>query len=475
MKSVWGNIHKGLIETLPVEVLVLSTFAIVLVALGFWIIYAKGGLGKYRYGTESCLSTDVDELFPKRYAFLDGVRGIAIILVMVFHVWQQSWMWPTFYIGNFEINLNHFAVVGYMGVEALFVLSGFCLFLPFAKACFTKGQFKFPVLDFYKKRLIRILPSYLLSMVMLLAFDKTVYIGTGWTMVKNILSHLMFVSNFSVLNGGSYINAVYWSLAVEIQFYVLFPLIASLMKKWPHITTFAVSMLANSYRAYILVFEPDKLTALFNLLPGMIDMFVLGMYGAWWAMRLRAGTASLENKRRRIHTYIMTSGFVVLTLLLCSIMYWHNGFVYTDTGYTVVSPTQMFQTLIRPTWGIVVVLQMICGVFLINWVEKIFANPFNVFIARISLNLYLWHQWIAVKLRVNNVLYYDAIRYSSNQYDPNWSKNAFWISIILSIFVAFLITYLWDEPLTSALIKRFVKPKDKTMAETQSERVTQLS
>ena len=234
-------------------------------------------------------------------------------------------------------------------------------------------------------------------------------------------------------------------------------------------------MLANSYRAYILVFEPDKLTALFNLLPGMIDMFVLGMYGSWWAMRLRAGTASLENKRRRIHTYIMTSGFVVLTLLLCSIMYWHNGFVYTDTGYTVVSPTQMFQTLIRPTWGMVVVLQMICGVFLINWVEKIFANPFNVFIARISLNLYLWHQWIAVKLRVNNVLYYDAIRYSSNQYDPNWSKNAFWISIILSIFVACLITYLWDEPVTSALIKRFVKPKDKTMAETQSERVTQLS
>lgn len=475
MKSVWNDVHKGLMDTLPVEVVVLSVFAIILVALGFWLIYAKGSLGKYRYGTMTGLPIEADDLFPKRYAFLDGIRGIAIILVMVFHVWQQSWMWPTFYIGNFEIDLNHFAVVGYMGVEALFVLSGFCLFLPFAKACFTKGKFVFPVSDFYKKRLIRILPSYLFSMVILLAFDRAVNIGTGWTMVKNILSHLLFVNNFSVLNGGSYINAVYWSLAVEIQFYLLFPLIASLMKKWPHITTFAVTLLANLYRAYILFVEPTKLSALFNLLPGMIDMFVLGMYGAWWAMRLRAGTARLENKGRRIHTYVMTCGFVVLTLLLCSIMFWHKGFIYTDTGYTVVSPTQMFQTLIRPTWGIVVALQMICGVFLINWVEKIFANPFNVFIARISLNLYLWHQWIAVKLRTNNVLYYDAVRYSANQYDPNWSKNAFWLSIILSIFAAYLITYLWDEPVTSSLIKWFVRPKDKVDDETQPEHVPQLN
>ncbi len=467
MKSVWTNIHRGLIDTLPTEVLILAAIAIVLTAFGVWMIYAKGGLTRYRYGTSTCQSGDVDRLFPKRYAFLDGIRGLSIILVVVFHVWQQSWMWPTFYIGNVEINLNHFAVVGFMGVEALFVLSGFCLFLPYARACFTKGQFNFPILDFYKKRLIRILPSYLLSMFILLAFDRTIYIGTGWTMVKNILSHLLFVTDLGVLNGGSYINTVYWSLAVEMQFYLLFPLIVSMMKKWPHITTSVVCLLANSYRICILAFAPDKLSGLFNLLPGIIDLFVLGMYGSWWAMRLKAGTASLEGKGKRIHTWVMTVGFVVLTLLLCSIMYWHTTFTYTNIGDTMISQNQLFQILIRPIWGIVVVLQMICGVFLIRWVEKVFANPVCAFLARISLNLYLWHQWIAIKLRTDNLLYYDAAIYSSNQFDPNWSKNAFWMSIILSISLASLITCVWDEPVTAALIKRFIKPKDKISSETK--------
>ncbi|MBR5137173.1 MAG: acyltransferase [Clostridia bacterium] len=443
MREYWDSIYKGLLDTKPEEFGFLLTLCIALVSLAMAIVFFNKGLRFYKFGKES-LADPNNEIFSKRYDFLDFIRAIAIIMVMVFHIWQQSWMWPTFYIGDITINLNHFAVAGFMGVEALFVLSGFCLFLPYAKSCFTGKDYKVSPWTFYKKRLLRIVPSYFLSIALLLLFDKTVNIGVGPEFWRNLINHLLFIENLTIQKGCTYINFVYWSLAVEMQFYILFPFIAWLMKRQPHLTTLGFLLVSNVYRANILLNKVDQLSVLFNMLPGMLDLFVLGMYGSWWAMRLKAGTYSFKPGTKLAFKTIMSLGFIAFSAVLSSILYWLMQFNYYNTGFTAVGGNQLFQTLVRPFWGILVMLQMICGVFLFKWIEKIIACKPVKFMARISLNLYLWHQWISVKLRVNNVFHYDILNYEVNQFDPEWGKKAFWGSIVVAIIVAYLFT-LVDE------------------------------
>lgn len=70
---------------------------------------------------------------------LDGVRAISIIIVMIFHFWQQTWIWPTIqtpflsFIGITKISFNHFAQAGYLFVDMMVLISGFLLFLPLAR------------------------------------------------------------------------------------------------------------------------------------------------------------------------------------------------------------------------------------------------------------------------------------------------------------------------------------------------------
>jgi hypothetical protein len=70
---------------------------------------------------------------------VDGLRGIAILLVLLFHYWQLSW-WTIPIPGlPAQYNLEFVQVAGYLGVELFFFISVFCLFYPHAKAMFGTG------------------------------------------------------------------------------------------------------------------------------------------------------------------------------------------------------------------------------------------------------------------------------------------------------------------------------------------------
>ena len=163
---------------------------------------------------------------------IDGLRFIAISTVIFHHLmamflsnsgrspevrttaeWftaaEQSWLVIPAYCGHF-------------GVHLFFVISGFILALPFAKRAFN--QLPAPGLkSYYLRRLTRIEPPYVLCLIVvfLIHWEQT---GEGLQLVPNLIAS-MFYSHGLVYGRESLINGVTWSLEIEIQFYLLTPLL----------------------------------------------------------------------------------------------------------------------------------------------------------------------------------------------------------------------------------------------------------
>ena len=108
---------------------------------------------------------------------LDGIRAYSVLIVAGFHLWQQSWLQNLFpsnllqFMGVRNFSLNWVPRTGYMFVDVMLLLSGFCLFLPYAR------QMTDPLAPepdnlriFFKKRAARILPSYYLCLLLYLIF-----------------------------------------------------------------------------------------------------------------------------------------------------------------------------------------------------------------------------------------------------------------------------------------------------------------
>lgn len=151
---------------------------------------------------------------PNRLVPLDGLRGVAILLVLIYHVWVEV-------SGTARLtgNLFPFSLIyaGNTGVTLFFLLSGFLVSRPFFLAK-KKGQTP-PLRNYLIQRALRILPPYYAVGVF-----GVLYTGQ----LDQWLPTVFFIARGYDL--GSF-SAVWWSLITEVQFYLLLPLIFLLVTK----------------------------------------------------------------------------------------------------------------------------------------------------------------------------------------------------------------------------------------------------
>ena len=157
-------------------------------------------------------------------AGLDGLRAIAALSVFIVHFQQFTAISGA--LGN--IDFARWMINGNTGVALFFTLSGFLLSLPFWRG--LQEDKPVSMRNYFQNRLVRIVPLYYLCFVALLALKG---FSGAEVNFNNIMSHLFFLHNLKDKQVMS-LNPPFWTLAVEMQFYVLLPLLFLLFRKVGH-------------------------------------------------------------------------------------------------------------------------------------------------------------------------------------------------------------------------------------------------
>ncbi len=165
--------------------------------------------------------------------FLDDIRGFAILLVFVFHCLgaafgQYELSWDNWF-RDFSTSTSFLALLpatfGWAGVAIFFVVSGFCIHLSYLQASSKDWR------TFYIRRFFRIYPPYLLALIVFaFVFPRTRLSFHSLSDWAQLGSHLLLLHNFDekLIFG---INPSFWSIAVEAQLYLLYPLLITVAKR----------------------------------------------------------------------------------------------------------------------------------------------------------------------------------------------------------------------------------------------------
>jgi peptidoglycan/LPS O-acetylase OafA/YrhL len=155
---------------------------------------------------------------------IDGLRFVAIVATLLTHIFGETYLRSghTFVLQS-HYNVFNLVERGGRGVLLFFAISGFILAQPFLRQHLQHGK-AVSVGAFFKRRLTRLEPPYILSLL-LYAIAQAIYQHRIGTLVLPLLAHIFYVHNFFALPS---LNLVTWSLEVEIQFYLLAPVLGYL-------------------------------------------------------------------------------------------------------------------------------------------------------------------------------------------------------------------------------------------------------
>jgi peptidoglycan/LPS O-acetylase OafA/YrhL len=235
---------------------------------------------------------------------LDGLRGIAILSVMFSHfilfVPAEGSV-----VGRVIVKLAH---TGWAGVDLFFVLSGFLITGILADSRGKESYFR----TFYMRRTLRIFPLYYAFLLLAFVVLPLIHFGDETPPASNAPWFVLYAANLFVARDGSFANAGglghLWSLAVEEQFYLVWPLVIYFLPpRAAERAAVAAFFIALAVRCGM-VLTHTSTTAMFVLLPARFDALAAGGFIALRA-RNAGGVLGLVRPAR-----------VVLVLALAAIV-----------------------------------------------------------------------------------------------------------------------------------------------------------
>jgi len=298
----------------------------------------------------------------KRLQEIDGLRAIAITLVVLFHYTKE--FFPQHRLFSF----------GWSGVDLFFVISGFVLYFQVKRKYHEEGKTHYLV--YLKNRALRIIPAYyasLFAMVLLFGRDKLFSHG--------FLMHLSFLYIFDY-DVATSIQPLYWTLAVEVQFYIFLILLAPLLTgksgmKWM-LGLIGINLL---YRLIFPAFysaSSNTGLVLGNILPGRISEFCYGMIIA----KLFIEKKEFMETLKRPPVAGLTGILAFLIISLCWIAWLSMGDSLLEHRF--------YNTFYYPLLGLGYGFSFLLVLTATAMNKAMSFRPFT-FIGLISYSIYLWH------------------------------------------------------------------------------------
>lgn len=321
-------------------------------------------------------------LLRNRIPELDGVRGLAMVLVLIWHYLTCQVQTTAGSTSAYAMKLLSFT---WAGVDLFFVLSGFLIGGILLNQRSADNYFG----AFYARRLFRIFPLY---MIMLGLFYAATMVdaakwGTGYAWLFSdplpLWSYATYLQNFAMTSAGTHGPhwlGITWSLAIEEQFYLILPplirFIPSRCLPW------LLGMLALSapmIRGALLNSYSHGEIAGYVLLPARWDALFFGVLGAI-ALRNEAGRNWLLRHTALIRSVSVLCGIIIIGLLVKNqgIGSWGMSWF----GHTTMAILSL---------GLI----LLATISTRSRTGRIFRNPVLIGMGTISYGVYLMHQPIA--------------------------------------------------------------------------------
>lgn len=288
---------------------------------------------------------------------IDGLRAIAVVPVILFHA-------------GFEIFSG-----GFVGVDVFFVISGYLITTIIIN---EMDEGKFSLLSFYERRARRILPALFFVVLCCIPFAWFLLLPSDMKdFSQSLVAVATFSSNILFWRESGYFDTAAelkpllhtWSLAVEEQFYILFPLFLMAAWRfekraivWTLVAAFVISLATAQWGAY------NRPTATFYLLPTRAWELLVGSFAAFYLQKRTVSTAAWFNN-------------VLSAIGLAAILY--SVFAFDDA-----TPFPSLYALVPTVGTVLIILFAVPG----TAVHSLLSMRGFVGVGLISYSLYLWHQ-----------------------------------------------------------------------------------
>lgn len=317
---------------------------------------------------------------------LDGYRAIAVFLVLTTHV---AFTTAQVVVPPFGPVLSRFD----FGVTLFFLLSGFLLYRPWARAALTDGAGP-AVGPYLWRRGLRILPAYwILVVVVFLLLEPTREAGvSGW--VANMLLVHTYLPGYAVLG-----LTQTWSLVTEIAFYLLLPVLAWLLGRrhrgdpdrslrWQATLLIGCLVVAVGFNWLRTAGPLSAVPGTYSWLPGYLDWFAAGMLLAVLEVRLR-----MPNPTRGVRTIRQLAGDVP-TCLTAGLLVFLVACTPVGGSYTLAGSEPVGVILKHSLYLVAAFLLLLPGTLVPRgtgrWMTFLESPPM-AYLGRISYGMFLWH------------------------------------------------------------------------------------